>query len=482
MPIRLSENIKSTVIQRWLAGHQRDKIALDCGISAGAVTNVIDEWSTGLGYDIAGQLRDLSVILRKVGMNPVQCATGLRVATIMRRLGIQDDQFESFISSVYNRCYNELGLRAERIGFHITNLAKLSDTISPLQIPNYILQKTDEKNRIEQQIKELENKIQELQSKKYEFERLTASALENHRTTNENLKWYTDIKEGLEKKYRIPASDISKFAKAVDGISQKNYDVGQVIEEFSNLEMARKDYWNYKILNTGLEIRYNYLDQECSKLQQKISLCSELDHMGFGLKELKLLRNAIIEIAAANNIPENQAVKLFSKDVEENYDDKIEFQSKKLRLEEEINKLNQRKLKLFQEINMIPQIAALVLKLSSIEGNNNNEEFDLLFDQVRKAGGIRGAIRKLAYSSMTDHVSSSTDLTVDDKGAVLSVNDYDQNDYSNNNSMDTEKGKDEQLSNEKDDYDDPMFKQMLNEVTAYMSLKIAELKQSKNHL
>lgn len=40
--------------------------------------------------------------------------------------------------------------------------------------------------------------------------------------------------------------------------------------------------------------------------------------MGFGLKELKLLRNAIIEIAAANNIPENDAVKLFSKDVEEN--------------------------------------------------------------------------------------------------------------------------------------------------------------------
>lgn len=140
-----------------------------------------------------------------------------------------------------------------------------------------------------------------MQNKKYEFERLTASALENHRPTNENLKWYTDIKEGLEKKYGIPASDISKFAKAIDGISQKNYDVGQVIEEFSNLELARKDYWNYKVLNTDLEIKYNYLDQECSKLQQKISLCSELDHMSFGLKELKLLRNTIIQIATANN-------------------------------------------------------------------------------------------------------------------------------------------------------------------------------------
>jgi hypothetical protein len=485
MPIRLSENIKSTVIQQWLAGHQRDKIALHCGISAGAVTNLIQEWSTSLGDDIADQLRDLSVILRKVGINPVQCATGLRLATIMRRLGIQDDQFESFILDVYNRCYNELGLRAERIGFHITNLSKLSDTISPLQIPDYILQKTEEKNRIEEQIKELENKIEQLQNKKYEFERLTASALENHRITNGNLKWYTDIKEQLEKKYGIPASDISKFAKAVDRLSENNYNVGQVIEEFSNLESARRDYSNYKASITDLQIKHDYLYEECSMLQQKISLCSELDHMGFGLKELKLLRNAILEIAAANNIPENDAVKLFFKDFEENYDDKLEFESKKQRLQEEINKLNQRKLKLFQEMNMIPQLAALVLKLSSIDGNNNNEEFDLLFDQVRKAGGIRGAISKLACSSTTDHGSSSTDQTVNDKGAVLLVNDHDQNDTSVNNSIDRVNGKDEQLSNEKDDYDDPMFKQWVNEVMVlfkYLAPKIAQIKQSENHL
>lgn len=92
-------------------------------------------------------------------------------------------------------------------------------------------------------------------------------------------------------------------------------------------------------------------------------------------------------------------------------------------------------------MNMIPELAALVLKLSSIDGNNNTEEFDLLVDQVRKAGGIRRAIRKLAYSSMTDHGSSTTDQTANDKGVVLPVSDYDQNDYSDNNSLDTEKGK-----------------------------------------
>lgn len=65
------------------------------------------------------------------------------------------------------------------------------------------------------------------------------------------------------------------------------------------------------------------------------------------------------------------------------------------------------------------------------------------------------------------------------------VNDHYRNGTNINNSMDTEKGKDEQLSNEKAYYDDPMFKQWVNEVIVlfkYLAPKIAELKQSENHL
>lgn len=38
MPYRLRDNIKTPVIQQWLAGHPWDKIANDCGISTGAVS------------------------------------------------------------------------------------------------------------------------------------------------------------------------------------------------------------------------------------------------------------------------------------------------------------------------------------------------------------------------------------------------------------------------------------------------------------
>ena len=48
--------------------------------------------------------------------------------------------------------------------------------------------------------------------------------------------------------------------------------------------------------------------------------------MGFGLKELKLLRNTINEIAYANNIPQNQTQQKFYKDIEEHYYNKLGFE------------------------------------------------------------------------------------------------------------------------------------------------------------
>ena len=43
MPVKLPVSLKSGVIQQWLKGVERDKIALGLGLSAGAVTNIVNE-------------------------------------------------------------------------------------------------------------------------------------------------------------------------------------------------------------------------------------------------------------------------------------------------------------------------------------------------------------------------------------------------------------------------------------------------------
>jgi hypothetical protein len=54
---KLPEYTKSLVIRQWLSGVQRDKIAGDSGWSAGAVTNVVNEWRRGLGEKVIDDLR-----------------------------------------------------------------------------------------------------------------------------------------------------------------------------------------------------------------------------------------------------------------------------------------------------------------------------------------------------------------------------------------------------------------------------------------
>src|SRR5689334_8982425 len=86
MPSKLPNHLKSLVIQQWLSGTQRDRIAAENGLSAGAVTNLVNEWSRGLGFAIAEDLRELAVTMKKVGITAAQCASGFRAAMIMNKI------------------------------------------------------------------------------------------------------------------------------------------------------------------------------------------------------------------------------------------------------------------------------------------------------------------------------------------------------------------------------------------------------------
>src|ERR1700745_2606957 len=127
MPSKLSDNYKSLVIQEWLNGKQRDNIDIDNGLGAGSVTNIVNEWRTLLGSPTADTLRELAETLRRIGISAAQCALGFRVATLMLRIGVKEDSFESFILDVYNRC-KDMGLSPQNIAFHLADLLEFSTT------------------------------------------------------------------------------------------------------------------------------------------------------------------------------------------------------------------------------------------------------------------------------------------------------------------------------------------------------------------
>ncbi len=434
MPASIPENVKSSVIQQWLQGKTRDSIAIDTGLSTGAVTNIINEWRKGLGYPIADEVRELAVTFKKIGITATQCAVGFRLAAIMINLGIDEEEFESFISDIYEKC-KKLDLQPDKIIYYIDELLKFSKDIPLSQIPDYIKQKTDYKNKLEKDIEGLQNRIKQLEQERLDAEELRNLSLANERMTASELKWNSDLKIELKNKYGIPIENVSLFAKAIHGLGRYGYDVDKIISEFSDLENLKNQFQLYRDSIPALQNKFENLKGECDFLEQTIAthhqtlaVYNELEQMGFGLKELKLLRHTIAETAKANNISNKQAVQKFIRDVDEQYDDKLGFESKLDKVRSDIVNINDElaisRSKLLVQPLVGPALQRLfengikeqdiielarIFKMYGGSGRGNNPiDKQSLINELAKYGSFKAMIQPLEqkYNELKNEVNS----------------------------------------------------------------------------
>jgi hypothetical protein len=188
MPFGIGENVKSGVIYEWLRGSSRDKIAGIYKISTGGVTNIVNEWRNNIGGYIAKELREFSISLKKANITPIQTSA---------KIGITEDQFESFMSNVYDRC-QKLELRPDQIEKYLTETINISKIVFPSQIPYYINSKKIEIENLEQQIKDIQKTIVELNIKKSTVSKDLESVIETSQISNEAIAWYKDILKELK--------------------------------------------------------------------------------------------------------------------------------------------------------------------------------------------------------------------------------------------------------------------------------------------
>jgi vacuolar-type H+-ATPase subunit I/STV1 len=302
MPAKLPENFRSLVIQEWLKGTSRDEIAKNNGISAGTVTNLVEEWRHGLGLYAANELRDLAVTLKKVGITPAQCAIGFRVTMMMNRLGVAIDNFESFMNDIYDGC-NAIGLSPQKFSSYLADLIEFSKTTPFSKISEFISQKIEEKKGLEQEIERLNDQIKKLKEEKSVSENHLNSALHNEIISTVELNSYSDLKKELLQYGLSIRADLARFVRAVKEISQKGYDAKKIIKVFSDLNSAKDEYLSYQASIPDLKMKYDKLSQERSILEetmdyynQRLILYDELQKMRFGRKELKQLYNTFNEL------------------------------------------------------------------------------------------------------------------------------------------------------------------------------------------
>src|SRR5919197_316938 len=100
MPAPIDASIKRKVIQQWLSGCPRDKIAIDNNIGEGTVSGIVNEFKIGLGAAEFDSARELALAAKKQGLTPSDLASHFRLHNFIKTSEATEEKIESFIDNI----------------------------------------------------------------------------------------------------------------------------------------------------------------------------------------------------------------------------------------------------------------------------------------------------------------------------------------------------------------------------------------------
>jgi hypothetical protein len=316
MTSNISENTKRTVIRLWIEGNSRKDIALITGVSEGTVSNIIAEWRQKLGDGDAEAIRELGINMKRLEIDADQCAEGLQISNTMKKLGVNVNQFKSFINEVYKYCQG-FGFPSQDIASNLLALINLSKEIPFAKMPERIEEKKREISRLDEKIRKQQEDIKSLKERKETLEMKTSlakelcdAALQGKNKTTDKLRKCWNLIEELEK-HGLDINDdedISKFVKLIKNLREEyRFNVKKVISEIQDLQSLKfqLEYLPNRVnelvkCKSMLELNCATLENRISIHYQKLSLIDELSSMGLGFNYLQLLCNTIREIGSEN--------------------------------------------------------------------------------------------------------------------------------------------------------------------------------------
>jgi hypothetical protein len=273
MPAPINEIIKKRVVQQWLGGEARDKIASDLQIGAGTVSSIVSEFKIGLDNAEFDSARELALATKKQGMTLSELSSNYRLYNFVRS-GAAEEKIESFIDNI-----NSSNLLPEKAVEYVNQLYNISNTESiPLdQVSSYIKEKLQEKQKIEEQIKEADATLQS--------KNMTIEAI------NEHLK----LKEELDR-HGVSMQDIDKLLKLLSNAKRYGFNGKELADKLYNmLELE----WKEKELKN----KSKKLSKTISKYKDVVLLTEDIAAWGIGIDELLALKVGINQAAKFYNLP-----------------------------------------------------------------------------------------------------------------------------------------------------------------------------------
>src|SRR5688500_15241648 len=347
MPRIISPDEKRSVIGDWLDGETRENIAIKHKIGSGTVYNLVQEWSNSIGIEKAEVLRELATKLKKNRLAVSDCAKGFRMIMIFKKYGIKEDEKHDrvihFLKEIYLKC-QEVDLTPQKAFMYIYDIINFSSVISLSQIPQFLKNKTEEKEGLEVSVKNLYQKLNELKDIQKEKEQEMQNLSEMVEIMSNHYRLFTIAKYKLDK-YGIGMENLNEFVNCVRGIAKENYDVTNVLEKMGDydnfvyyIQYYKKEVEAKKAELDKLNQEINYCKGLLDSYKIKLDIISELERMDFGINELRVLFNTLNDIGRENNKNIDEIKKEFFDDLK-NYHEIVRSRKKRDRLQSEIKNL-----------------------------------------------------------------------------------------------------------------------------------------------
>jgi hypothetical protein len=318
MPVIIPQIIKDEIFQSWLSGSFRKATAVKHGVSEASVSNIMAERRLQHSSNQLNELRALSLAMNRSGLSIQECVDGHRTAMIMRKLGVDEDRFEDFISKLW-QSYVSTGLNPEILEKQANELYHFLEENNGLGTGVSIIRICDNINTLKSEEATLNTDIAGLKSDKNELEKSISELHVQKSKVKAELGFNTEFIDKLRAN-GFENGEILKCLNLALSVKKSGHSFEEAIEKFSTC--AKLDETNTTLRQEVIhqEVRHNYFlkvnasHQELySKNSLKLSELEDVKGMGFGLLELKRLRHMLKEVEEQCElfIGPNTAVKKF---------------------------------------------------------------------------------------------------------------------------------------------------------------------------
>ena len=177
MAAKTPRSIKIKVLDEWLQGTPRSKIARDNGIGAGTVTAVHQQARNKDIPDI-DLLREIALRIKKEDLDVNDFSSAVRLKKVLDRIGLPEEKMELLLEEIAVHCFRR-GMGEKEFVSRIDETFDWADgkTIPISDVHLYVSQKTRQLQDLDREIAKRENRIRQ----RLEEDNLTMSDLNEYR-------------------------------------------------------------------------------------------------------------------------------------------------------------------------------------------------------------------------------------------------------------------------------------------------------------